>query len=58
MIEADGSSVKMNVHDCLYAKRMGCRFKYKDFQKLHAANNGRIQAVVTAYCRYFMGNKK
>ncbi|AUR89999.1 hypothetical protein NVP1216O_63 [Vibrio phage 1.216.O._10N.222.55.C12] len=54
MIEADGSSVKMNVHDWLYAKKIGAKFSYSDFQRLHAANNGRIQAVVTAYCRYFM----
>lgn len=54
MIEADGSSVKMNVHDWSYAKKIGCKFSYSDFQKLHMASNGRIQAVVTAYCRYFM----
>lgn len=58
MIEADGSSVKMNVLDWTYSKRIGCKFSYADFQKLHAANNGRIQAVVTAYCRYFMRNNK
>ncbi|AGN51433.1 hypothetical protein VPJG_00069 [Vibrio phage jenny 12G5] len=54
MIEAGGSSVKMNVHDWLYAKKIGAKFSYSDFQRLHAANSGRIQAVVTAYCRYFM----
>lgn len=58
MIEADGSSVKMNVQDWLYAKRIGCKFSYANFQKLHAENNGRIQAVVTAYCGYFMRNEK
>ena len=58
MMEAEGSSVKMNIHDWLYAKSMGSKFSYGDFQKLHAANNGRIQAVVTAYCRYFMRNKE
>lgn len=54
MIETEGSTVKMDVLDWTYAKRMGCKFSYSDFQKLHAANNERIQAVVTAYCRYFM----
>ena len=54
MMEADGSSVKMSVLDWTYAKRMGCKFSYSDFQRLHVANNDRIQAVVTAYCRYFM----
>lgn len=54
MMEADGSSVKMSVLDWTYAKKLGSRFSYADFQKLHAASNGRIQAVVTAYCRYFM----